>query len=148
MSMAFWVVFAFVAGLSAVLLRICVRLFARGADNGWDNAFGYVLALSALFYFPVRWLVGAHSLPLLLLVPPIVLSAQLFSLRTIYQVTWKRAFALGALHTTVASIFFGTLTFAVAVVAAYIMYGRIISDPMILVRIILKLLDIPFPFEA
>lgn len=148
MGMAFWVVFALVSGLSAVLLRICVRLFARGADNGWDNALGYVIAVAALFYFPVRWLVGAHSLPLLLLVPPLVLLVQLFSLRAIYQITWKRAFALGAIHTTVASLFFGTITFAIAVVAAYIMYGRIISDPMILVRIILKLLDIPFPFEA
>lgn len=146
--MAFWVVFALVAGLSAVLMRICVRLFARGADNGWDNAFGYIIALSALFFFPVRWIIGAHSLPLLLLLPPTVLLVQLFSLRAIYQVTWKRAFVLGALHTTAASIFFGTVTFAIAVVAAYIMYGRIISDPMILVRIILKLLDIPFPFES
>lgn len=148
MDMAFWVVFTVVAALSAVLMRICVRLFARGADNGWDNALGYVIAISALFYFPVRWIIGAHSIPLLLLVPPIVLLVQLFSLKAIYQVTWKRAAALGALHTVVSSLFFGTITFVIAVVAAYIMYGRIIADPMILVRIIMKLLDIPFPFES
>ena len=146
--MAVWFLFPLVLGLSAVLLRICVRLFARGADNGWDNALGYVVTLAALFYFPVRWILGAHSIPLLLLIPPIVLFVQFFSLKTIYQVTWKRAAVLGALHTVAASVFFGTITFAVAFVAAYIMYGRIISDPMILVRIIMKLLDIPFPFES
>lgn len=146
--MAFWLVFTLVAALSALLMRICVRLFARGADNGWDNAFGYVIALSALFYFPIRWIITGHSLPLLLLIPPLVLAVQFFSLKAIYQVTWKRAAVLGTLHTVVSSLFFGTITFAIAVVAAYIMYGRIISDPMILVRIILKLLDIPFPFES
>ncbi len=146
--MAVWFILPLVLGLSAILMRICVRLFARGADNGWDNALGYVIALSVLFYFPVRWILGAHSLPLLLLIPPIVLSVQFFSLKTIYQVTWKRAAVLGTLHTFVSSLFFGTITFAIAIVAAYIMYGRIISDPMILVRIIMKLLDIPFPFES
>jgi hypothetical protein len=47
---------------------------------------------------------------------------------------------LGVVHTLATAAVTTVLAAAAAIVAAYIMYGRIISDPLILLKIILRLI--------
>ena len=132
---------ALVALISAVVLRGTVGFLARGADNGWDNALAYVVAAT------VGWGAVVHYVAPLGLVPTLATAAglpvlQLGLLRWIYELRTGRALAVAITHTVIASTVVTGLTLAVGVVAAYVTYGRIIQDPMILVRLVLRLLGL------
>jgi hypothetical protein len=130
-----------VAMVWTLTLRASVRLAGRGADNGWDNALAYLLATAALLY-AARWAGGELGRWWWAAAPVVVGLGQLFALRAIYQVRTLRAGLLAVLH----GVFAGTLLTALALVAgaiaAYILYGKIISDPWFLIRLLLRLIGL------
>lgn len=145
MSWIFWSAAVLVTLISAAVLRGTVKFLARSADNGWDNAIGYVLTSALIAYFPLKWMLFSGSWALIAAAPVVLWIAQTVTLRVFYQVNTVRAWTIGVVHTVVATSVLTTLTMIAGVIAAYIMYGRIISDPMILIRLILRLIGIPFP---
>ncbi len=132
---------AIVALLSMLVLRGAVGFLARGADNGWDNAFTYVLVSGAAWAVVGRYLAPAGLWPAILGATVVPLF-QLGALKWIYEIRTGRALFVAVVHTVVASTVVTALVLAVGVVAAYVMYGRIIQDPMILVRIVLRLIGL------
>ncbi|MCK6544990.1 hypothetical protein L6R52_03925 [Myxococcota bacterium] len=144
LTTAAWIAFAIVAILSTLLLRLSVRVVAKGADNGWDNALAYGV-VTLLLAFPVGWLIGAGWIGALF-APLVVWIVQTVALRLIYEVPPLRAWALGVVHALLTTITVTSLTITAGLVAAYILYGKIISDPMFLIRLILRLIGIELPF--
>lgn len=144
MSWALVVAAAVVALVWTLTLRLSVRLLARKADNGWDNAVGYGV-VTLLLGLPLRWLFGTHSLVLIALSPLLIWGAQVVALKWIYEVSALHAWLLGLVHGLISTFVIGTLTVAAGAVAAYVLYGRIVADPMILVRLILRLIGIELP---
>ncbi len=145
LTAAAWITFAVVTLVWAVMLRGTVRILGGGRlDNGWDNAFAYGL-VTALLAIPVRWMLHADSWMLTMMIPLFVWVAQTIAIKVIYEVKPLLAWAIGLVHAAVSSFVVGTLTLTAGFVAAYIMYGRIISDPMFLVRLILRLIGIELP---
>ena len=145
MSDAFWIVAGVVALISLLTLKGSVRLVAKTADNGWDNALSYVV-FTALLTIPLRWIAGTGSWILIGLAPVLAFTAQTIALKTIYELPPMRAWLLGMAHTLFTSVIVGSITFAAGAIAAYIWYGRIIADPLIIVRLVLKWLGIELPF--
>jgi hypothetical protein len=143
---AFWIALTTVALISTLGLKLTVRLAAPKADNGWDNAIGYVLVSGLLLYFPVRWMIGSGSWALMLLSPLVVWAVQTAALKLIYEITVFRAWLLGLAHTLLTTTVTTALALATGVVLAYILYGQIISDPVRIIRIILRLIGIELPF--
>lgn len=132
---------AIIALVSAVVLRGTVGLVARTADNGWDNALAYVAVTGMGWFLAGRYVAPLGMWPTVaaaLLIPLL----QLGALRWIYELRTGRALAVGVLHTVVASTVVTSLTLVVGVVAAYVMYGRIVQDPMLLVWIVLRLIGL------
>jgi hypothetical protein len=148
MTAAFWASLALLALIHVLVLRGLVPIVAKGAENAWDNAFTYVLVSGLLLYFPVRWMLfgGGWLFPLLAF--PLLWTGQTIALRTLYEMKTLRAWVLGILHTATSGIVTSAVVFTAGLIAAYILYGKIISDPMILLRIILKLIGIDLPFES
>lgn len=146
MTTAFWIAATTVAVLWILLLRVSVRVLGKSLDNGWDNAIGYAIA-TGLLAIPVHWMVGTRSW-LVLLVPLVVLVGQTLALRVIYEIHTAKAVLLGAFHFAVTSLVVGGLTIIAGAVAAYVLYGKIISDPLWLVMLVLRLIGIELPFEA
>lgn len=146
MVTAAWIAATATALCWVLLLRLTIRVFGRGADNGWDNALAYAVATVVLF-FPARWMIGSRSLLLISLAPALVWAGQIVALKVIYEVKALRALMIGATHTVVTSAVVSTLALATGVVVAYVMYGKIISDPMILIRILLRLIGL-WPHEV
>lgn len=140
---AVWVL-ALIAILTILLLRATVRLLARSADNGWDNAIAYSIVSAALVTL-LGWIAGSGGLLFLLVAPLLCWAAQTYALHFIYEVRLLHAWMIGVTHAFLVTVVVSSLTLAAAVVAAYILYGRIISDPMFLIRLILRLIGIELP---
>lgn len=147
MTLAFWIALAAVVLISTLTLKGTVRVLAKGADNGWDNAFGYVLVSTALLWFPVRWMLSSGSWTLMLLAPFVCWVVQVIALKIIYQINPLHAWMVGVTHTVLATFVTTTVAIGTGVVLAYILYGQIISDPVRVIRIILRLIGIELPFE-
>lgn len=132
---------AIIALISTLALRGTVGFLARGADNGWDNALAYVLVSAAGWALLARFMVPLGMWPALLAAAALPLF-QIGALRWIYEIRRGRAVAVAIAHTLLTTTVVTTLTLAVGVVAAYVTYGRIIQDPMMLVRIVLRLIGL------
>ena len=140
-----WITFAVVALVWTLMLKGTVRLLGGGRlDNGWDNALAYGL-VTALLAIPVRWMFKSDSWLLTMMIPAFVWIAQTIAIKVIYEVKPLLAWGIGIVHATLASFVVGTMTLTAGFIAAYIMYGKIISDPMFLVRLILRLIGIELP---
>lgn len=145
LTAAAWITFILVTLVWVLMLRGTVRVLGGGRlDNGWDNALAFGL-VTALLAIPVRWMFQADSWLLTLLIPPFVWVSQTIALKVIYEVKPLLAVAIGIVHGLVSSFVVGTMTLTAGFIAAYIMYGKIISDPMFLVRLILRLIGIELP---
>lgn len=145
LTAALWMALGITALVHVSTLRLSVRALGKGADNAWDNAFGYLL-VTLLLSWPIRWIWASHSWVLIALIPPLCAVILTVALRLIYEVGTWRAIGIGLLHLVLTGLLLGTLTLIAGVIAAYIMYGRIISDPLMLIRIILRLIGIEPPF--
>jgi hypothetical protein len=145
LTVAAWIAFALVALISTVLLKLSVRVLAKSADNGWDNAISYGV-VTLLLAIPVSWMLRSGSWFLWGLAPMFVWAVQTWALKVIYEIKATRAWLLGMAHTFVVSTTVSILALGVAIVACYILYGKIISDPMFLIRLILRLIGIELPF--
>ena len=141
LSTALWVALAVAAMVHMLATKASVRLVGKGAENAWDNAFGY-LVMTGLLWYPVKWTWGLDSWWPLLFIPPLCTAVLLWALKAIYQVSTKRAVIIGAVHLAITSVVGTLLTLVTGFVAAWIIYGRIVSDPLILVRIVLRLIGI------
>jgi hypothetical protein len=144
LTLAAWIAFGLTAVISTLLLKLTVRVVAKDADNGWDNAFAYGV-VTLLMAIPVSWMLQSGSWLLFGLVPLFVWAGQTIALRVIYEVKTLRAWVIGFVHATLTSTAVMTLALATAVVAAYILYGKIISDPWFLIRLILRLIGFDLP---
>lgn len=142
MTLAFWISLAVVALISTLTLRGTVRVMAKGADNGWDNALAYVLISGLMLWFPLRWLLTSGSWGLILLAPLLCWIVQLVLLKVIYQINPLHAWLVGVTHTVVATAITTSVAIGTGIVLAYILYGQIISDPVRIIRIILRLIGI------
>ena len=145
MTTAFWIAITAVALLWILLLRMSVRVVGKNLDNGWDNAVGYAIA-TALLVIPIQWLVGTRSWAILL-VPIVLWVGQTLALRVIYEIPSWQAALLGILHFVVTSFVVGVLMVVTGAIAAYLLYGKIISDPLWLVMLVLRLIGIDLPFD-
>ena len=141
LTLAAWITFGVIALISTVLMRTIVRFFAKKADNGWDNAIAYTL-VTVLLAVPIRWMFQSESYLLMALIPPVCWAVQTIALRMIYEVRTIHAWILGMVHAMVSTTVVGGMSLTAGVVAAYILYGKIISDPMFLIRLILRLIGI------
>lgn len=141
MATAAWVSLAIVALLWILLLRVTVRFFGKGADNGWDNALGYAVA-TVLLVLGAQWAFGTGSWLLIAVLPLLAWAGQTFSLKAIYEVSIARAWILGVIHTVVTSVVVTSLALTAGAVAAYILYGKIIADPKYLLWLILRLIGL------
>jgi len=141
MLLSLGIALALVTLVSLLVMRGTVGFLARGADNGWDNALTYVLASgltwAALIHFVMP--AGLFAFALACVLVPVV---QVGLLRWIYEIRAGRALVVALVSTTVSTTIITGLTLLAGVIAAYIMYGRVIDDPMILVRIILRLIGL------
>ncbi len=138
-----WLAAALAAIIWLVTLRMSVRLVGKDLDNGWDNAIGYgivtVLILSAaLSMLGLGWLA--------LFGPLVLLVAQTGALSFIYEVRPLKACLLGLLHTLLFSAVATLTTIVGGAIAIYLLYGKIVSDPLVILRIILRWLGIDWPF--
>ena len=140
-----WITLSALALIHVISLRISVRLVGRGAENAWDNALGH-LVVTGLLAVPVRWLWQAELWPAFVLVPPALAFILVVTVRFIYQVSTRRAVALSAVHFALSSFLITSTALITGAIAAYVMYGRIISDPLLLVRIVFRLIGIEPPF--
>ncbi len=142
MVTAAWIAGIVTVGTWVLLLRLTVRVFGRGKlDNGWDNALAYGV-VSALMLFPVKWMIGSKSLILISLIPAVIWAGQLIALKVIYEVKALHALLIGATHAAVSTAILGALTVVAGFIVAYVTYNKIITDPMILVRLILRLIGL------
>lgn len=144
LTTAAWITLALVTIVAILMMKATIPLIAKGSDNGWDNAVAYVIAsgliAAALGWFAMQsWLFAAVA-------PLVGWAAQTLVLRHVYEIRMARAWAVGVVHTFFTSLVVGAVGLSVAAVAAYILYGKIISDPMFLVRLLLKLIGIELPF--
>lgn len=140
-----WAAYAVAGLLHMLATRAAVRLVGRGADNAWDNAFGYV-TVAYFLTWPARWLIATKSLWAIALIPGLYGVISLFVLAVIYEVSTRRAVIIGLVHGIFCSLFYSVFGLLVGFVAAWIMYGRIVADPLILLRIVLRLIGIDPPF--
>src|SRR5262245_28758246 len=126
LTIAFWVSLGLVSLISTLMMRLSIRLFAKKADNGWDNAVGYVLVSGLILYFPVRWMLGSGSWALIALAPMLTWIVQTLTVKVFYEVSTFHAWLLGVVHTLATTFVTTTIAFGVGVVLAYILYGQII----------------------
>ena len=145
-SGALWLTLGIAALIQVLTMRLTIRLVGRGAENAWDNAIAYVLVTGAALYWPCRWMFESDSFLLTLLAPGLCALVQVAALRTLYQVRTLHAGLIGVLHTTMSSAITAGTAFTAGVVAAYGLYGKIISDPVAALKILLRLIGIELPF--
>ena len=145
MSPALWLTLFILGAIEVLTLKVCVRFLARDAENHWDNAFAYALLTGVTIYWPIRWMIEADAWFLTLLVPLFLLVVQVIALKALYQVTAARAWVLGAAQTVMAGVVGGTIAFAAGVIAIYILYGKIVADPVQALRTLLRLIGIELP---
>lgn len=145
MVTAAWIAAAVVALLWTLMLRLSVKLVGKGADNGWDNAIAYALSCGLLL-IPIHYIMGWGSFFLWALVPLVAIAGQLWSLKVIYEIRLLHAAVLGFVHFIFSSLVIGATTLFAGAVAAYILKGKIIADPVWLLKIVCKLIGIDWPF--
>jgi hypothetical protein len=141
LTTAAWISFALVAIISTLLLRLTVRVLAKTADNGWDNALAYG-AVNLVLAVALNWIFHSGSYFLIAIAPLLIWAAQTIALVVIYEMRALRAWAVGIVHALITTTVVTGLALTAAMVAAYILYGKIISDPMFLIRLILRLIGI------
>lgn len=137
---AAWIALGYVATVWVLTLRAGVRWFAPRVDNAWDNAIAYALVCGALAW-PARWLIE-HGVWGWVGLPVLVGGAQILLMRVIYQVKAPHAALLVVAHGALAALVYGLSLFTVGAVIVYLAYGRIVADPMILIRLLAKLIGI------
>jgi ABC-type spermidine/putrescine transport system permease subunit II len=82
-----------------------------------------------------------------MLAAPLVLwLGQVITLRIFYELSLGRAMLLGIVHSMLTGLISTVLALIAGAIAAYVIYGKIISDPLILLRLILRLIGIEPPF--
>ncbi|MBK8010178.1 MAG: hypothetical protein IPK13_02450 [Deltaproteobacteria bacterium] len=145
LSTAFWIGATLVAFLYTALLRLAVRVSAKEADNGWDNAIGYSV-VTILLAFLAGWILESRNILLILLIVPTHVLIQTLAIRVIYEVRYLRALLIGACHALMASLVIGGLATVAGFIAALILKKRIIADPIYFIRLLLRLLGIELPF--
>ena len=138
-----WIASAVAALIWLLTLRISVRLMGKELDNGWDNALGYgivtALVLSAaLSMLGTGWLV--------VFAPILLWATQTGALAFIYEIRLLKAVLLGILHTALFSAAAGATAIVAGAIAIYLLYGKIVSDPLVILRILLRWLGIDWPF--
>lgn len=144
MSAWVWVLLAS-ASIWASLLTFSAAVLKPHGDHGWDDALAQTLCMGAL-YWPLSWLFREDPWLLLTAGPLLIAAAHAVSIKIIYQTTAARAAMLALFHGALSGLVLGGLAVLVAGITAYVWYGRIISDPMILVRVLLRLIGIEPPF--
>src|SRR3990170_9031822 len=137
-------VLAFVGLASAALLRGTVRLTARKADNGWDNAFAYVLC-TGLLTVPAGWLLHTGHLLFVPLAPLLFWIGQTVALVLIYELRIFHAWLVGLAHAVVTAAALGALATIGGAIALYVIYGKIVADPIAVLRWLLSLLGVELP---
>jgi hypothetical protein len=145
MSWALWSAAATVAIVYTLTLRLSIRLMAKDADNGWDNALGYGV-VTILMWVPLKGIFEGHHWALMSIFPLMLWLGQTFALKWIYELRTMRAWGIGLLHGIVSGTIITGLTITAGAVAAYLLYGRIVSDPMWLISLVLRLIGIELPF--
>jgi hypothetical protein len=140
LSTALWVALAFAVTVWVLTLRASVRLFAPKVENAWDNAVAYALVCGALLW-PAQWLLGQGVLGWVVL-PFLIGGTQVWLMRVIYQVTSAQAALLVVLHGAFAAAVYAASLFTVGAIIVYLAYGRVVSDPMLLIRLLAKLIGI------
>ena len=145
MSPALWLTLFILTAIEVLTLKVCVRFLARDAENHWDNAFAYALLTGVTIYWPVRWMVAADAWLLTLLVPVLLFTVQVVGLKTLYQINAARAWLLGAAQTALAGFVTGSIAFVSGVIAIYVLYGKIVADPLQALRTLLRLIGIEWP---
>ncbi len=128
----------------ASTLRLTVGLVAKDAENSWDNAIGYAL-VTLLLTVPIRWILGLGSWILIGLIPVGTWIIQVWALKYIYELKTARAFFVSTIQSILAWSTMAMMTVFAGAIAAYILYGRIISDPMFLIRLLLRIIGIELP---
>jgi hypothetical protein len=144
LTTAAWITFALVTIIAVLMMKATIPLVARQADNGWDNAVAYVI-VSGLIAAGLGWL-ATQSWMFAAIAPLLSWAAQTLVLRHIYEVRTARAWLVGIVHAFFTTTVVTTVGLTVAFVAAYILYGKIISDPMFLIRLLARLIGIELPF--
>lgn len=133
---AAWLTCAAIALIGVLTLRMTVHFLGKGADNAWDNAFAYVLGSSVVFYgagyLAFKSAFFAAAAPLLIWI------IQTVALRFIYEVRFARAWLIGTSHTLITTCTVGTLSAAAATAYAYYLYGKIVTDPQLLLKMLLQ----------
>lgn len=119
-------------------LRLTVRWF-RPADNGWDNTVAQTMVMGALVY-PVGYLVdqGAYGLAA---APFLVALTHWASLRVIYELRGRTALGLGLVQASLFAVMASLSAGSVATMAAYIWYGRLVTDPALILRMVVRLVQ-------
>lgn len=145
LTVLLWLAYLLAGVIHMSATKVSVRALGKGADNAWDNAFGYLVA-AYLLTWPARWLWESQSWWLAALILPLFALASVFVLKVIYELSTRRAVAIGALHTALTSMMLSAASLVVGFIAAYIMYGKIVSDPLMLIRLVFKLIGITPPF--
>jgi hypothetical protein len=147
LTIAAWVTFGLVAVISALLLRLTVRIVAKESDNGWDNAIAYSVATLLLGYV-VFLLVRTGSWFMISIAPLVIWVGQTIALRVIYEVKTLRAWAIGLVHSILTTTIVGALALVVGFVVAYVLLHQIITDPIRLIKLLLWLIGFDLPFDA
>ena len=145
LTTAAWITLALITIISILMMKATIPLVARKADNGWDNAVAYTLG-SGLIAFILGWF-GLKSWMFAMVAPMLAWTLQTLLLKHVYELRTARAWLVGMVHATFTSAVTTALGLTVAFVVAYILYGKIISDPMFLIRLLLKLIGIELPFH-
>lgn len=145
LKLLIWLFAALACSSHMLSTKLAVRLAGKGADNAWDNALGY-LVVSTVLYWPAKWAWGTGSWLLLGALPLVAAFVHLIALEAIYQVKTKRALLIGSVQLVFATAFITGCGLLVGAAAAYLEYHRIIADPRILLRIVLRLIGIEPPF--
>jgi hypothetical protein len=143
LTTAAWITLAVVTVIATLMMKLSVRLVAKKADNGWDNAVAYVIA-SGVITALCAWL-ATTSWMIAFFAPLLLWTGQTIAAKHIYELRMARAWLVGMVHALITTTVTGALGLSVAFVAAYILYGKIISDPMFLIRLLLKLIGIDLP---
>lgn len=140
LSTAAWVAAAFGFTVWVLALRVSVRVAAPKVDNAWDNAIAYALVCVALLW-PASWLLhqGVWGWTVM---PILIGGTQIWLMRVIYQVKSAHAALLVVAHGAFAATVYGISLFTVGAIIVYLAYGRVVADPMILIRLLAKLIGI------
>ena len=140
LTTAAWIALGYAATVWVLTLRVGVRLAAPKVENAWDNALAYALVCGALLW-PARWLLEQGPWGWIAM-PVIIGGAQIWLMRVIYQIRTTHAALMVVVHGVLAVGVYTVSLFTVGAIIVYLAYGRVVSDPMILIRLLAKLIGI------